>query len=173
MGRALAASADPGDHRLWLDWHAFTVDLAVQGAFSLDETERKMARSFITDALVREGKPGDIPDSPEALSALLRSLPPSPDHMFWFEYNFLYVLAADGRAAKEALGDHSPAGYRQRARFYGISDTARLAYARNVAAYLVFLARNTGLARAEVCDRAEQRLREVTSLQDFLSDIAG
>ena len=46
--------------------------------------------------------------------------------MFWFEYNFLYVLAADGRAEKAALGDHTPAGYRQRARFYAISDEGRL-----------------------------------------------
>ena len=71
--------------------------------------------------------------------------------MFWFEYNFLYVLAGGGRAEKSALGDHSPAGYRQRARFYSISDEARLNFAKHVATYIVFLAEHTGLASRERC----------------------
>jgi len=86
--------------------------------------------------------------------AALESLPPEPDHMFWFEYNFLYVLAADGRADKAALGDHTPAGYQQRARFYSISPEGRLNFARNVASYLIFLAENTGLASAARCAAA-------------------
>jgi len=66
--------------------------------------------------------------------------------MYWFEYNFLFVLAARGKAEKKALGDHTPGGYGQRARFYAISDEGRLNFARGIARYIVFLAENTGLA---------------------------
>ena len=69
--------------------------------------------------------------------------------MFWFEYNFLFILAAGG-PEKSALGDHTEAGYRQRARFYSISDEARLRYARHVAGYILFLAEETGLVTPEV-----------------------
>ena len=44
MGRALHASPDPQDQTLWRDWHRFTLELALTGAFSPDETERRMAR---------------------------------------------------------------------------------------------------------------------------------
>ena len=40
---------------------------------------------------------------PTVTRAALESLPPSPEHMFWFEYNFLYVLAGGGKATKAAL----------------------------------------------------------------------
>ena len=122
MGVALSRSEDPADQALWRDWHRFTADLALLGAFSPDPTERGMARSFIVDALDKAGKNADVFGSPQACRAALESLPPSPDHMFCFEYNFLFVLAAGGRAEKAALGDHSPRGYAQRARFYSISD---------------------------------------------------
>jgi len=59
--------------------------------------------------------------------------------MFWFEYNFLYVLAADGSPRR--LGDHGPHGYAQRARFYAASDETRLGYTRGVVRYILFLAR--------------------------------
>ena len=85
-------------------------------------------------------------ESPDALRSVLAALPRSPDHMFWFEYNFLYVLAGDGSPRR--LGDHGPQGYAQRARFYAISDEARLSYARGVASYILFLAEATGLADA-------------------------
>jgi hypothetical protein len=83
------------------------------------------------------------------------------------------VLAAAGRAEKAALGDHTPAGYAQRARFYTISDEGRLNYARNVARYIVFLAENTGLAPAAACAAAQQRLDGYASLDGLLADIAG
>ena len=144
MGRALFASKNASDQALWRDWYQFTLELAVAGAFSADATEQKMARVFITDALQKSGAgaPSPRPErgegaaspteafaSPTATRAALESLPPSPEHMFWFEYNFLHVLAAHGRAEKAALGDHTPAGYRQRARFYSVSDEGRLNFA--------------------------------------------
>jgi hypothetical protein len=92
--------------------------------------------------------------------------------MFWFEYNFLYVLAAHGRSDKAALGDHGPAGYAQRARFYGISDEGRLLYAQGVARYLCFLAETTGLAKPEVVANARQQLRGYTSYGDLVDSIA-
>jgi len=92
--------------------------------------------------------------------------------MSWFEYNFLYVLAADGRAEKSALGDHSPSGYRQRARFYSISDEGRLRYAKNVATYIVFLAENTRLATTERCSAARKLLERYTTLDQMLGDIS-
>ncbi len=172
MGRALFASKNASDQALWRDWYKFTLELALLGAFSTDATEQKMARVFITDALSKAGKGIDVFSNPTVTRAALESLPPSPEHMFWFEYNFLHVLAAGGRAEKAALGDHTPAGYRQRARFYGISDEGRLNFAKNIATYIVFLAENTGLASAETCAGARKLLERYTSLADMLNDIS-
>ncbi len=173
MGRALAASDDPADQALWKDWYAFTVDMAVAGSFSPDATEQKMARSFIQDALERNGKSAAVFADGASVRKALQALSPSPEHMFWFEYNFLAVLAAGGRAEKTALGDHSPAGYRQRARFYALSDSARLLYTKNVAAYILFLAETTGLAPAARCQDAAKRLHNYRTLPDLLADISG
>ncbi len=92
--------------------------------------------------------------------------------MTFFEYNFLYVLAADGKPEKSALGDHTPAGYRQRARFYAVSPEARLLYSKRVAAYLIFLAENTGLASTERCAAASKLLAGYSSLDAMLGDIS-
>jgi hypothetical protein len=172
MGRALFASKNAADQKLWADWYRFTVEMALAGAFAKDATEQKMARVFITTALESVGASTAVFDSPAATRKALESLPPSPEHMFWFEYNFLFVLAADGRPEKSALGDHSPAGYRQRARFYTISAEGRLNYARNVATYIVFLAENTGLASKERCAAAHKLLARYTSLEQMLGDIS-
>ncbi len=172
MGRALFVSKDAGDQALWRDWHRFTLELALTGAFSADATERKMARVFIADALARAGRGTEVFADPAVARAALESLPPEPDHMFWFEYNFLYVLAAGGRADKTALGDHTPAGYQQRARFYSISPEGRLNFARNVASYLIFLAENTGLAPAARCAAARSLLAGYVSLQAMLDDVS-
>lgn len=172
MGRALFASKNAADQALWRDWYQFTVDLAVLGAFSADATEQKMARVFITDALAQCGRGTEVFASPTVTHAAIESLPPSPEHMFWFEYNFLHVLAAGGRAEKAALGDHTPAGYRQRARFYAISDEGRLNFAKNIATYLVFLAENTGLAPVAVCEAARAKLASYSSLAAMRTDIA-
>jgi hypothetical protein len=172
MGRALAQSRQPADQKLWNDWYRFTAQLALASAFSENAAERALARRFIAHALEREGKPGAHFDSPESVEAALGSLSPSPEHMFWFEYNFLFVLAAAGRADKLALGDHGPAGYRQRARFYALSREAQLGYARNVAEYLCFLAETTGMASAVACQSARDRLAEYASLDRLIADIA-
>ncbi len=170
MGRALHASRNAADQALWLDWYRFTIDLAVAGAFSADATEQKMARTFVTTSLGAAATAATF-GSPAACRAALEALPPSPEHMFFFEYNFLYVLAGDGRAEKAALGDHSPAGYRQRARFYAISPEARLNYSRGVADYLVFLAEHTGLVPTDRCAAARKRLTSYTTLDALLGDI--
>lgn len=193
MGRALFASQHAADQQLWRDWYQFTIDLAVAGAFSSDATERRMARTFISDALekspvaraelaaVAVGAGGaattttadsDVFASAESCRAAVEALPPSPDHMFFFEYNFLYVLAAGGRAEKSALGDHTAAGYAQRARFYGISAEARLNFARHIAGYLVFLAEHTGLAPADRCQAARALLDRYESLDAMVGDIS-
>jgi hypothetical protein len=171
MGRALAASKNPADQALWSGWYRFTLELALLGAFSADPTEQKMARVFITDALTKAGEPSTVFDSPAACRAALEALPASPDHMFWFEYNFLYVLAAGGRAEKAALGDHTPAGYAQRSRFYAVSAEGRLNYARNVARYIVFLAETTGLSMAATCAAARARLEQYADLDSLIADI--
>jgi len=175
MGRALFASKNAADQALWRDWYRFTVELALLGAFSTDATERKMARSFITDALAKTNSPSDeavVFATPAAARSAIEALAPSPEHMFWFEYNFLHVLAAEGRAVKSALGDHTVAGYRQRARFYAISEEGRLGFAKNIAAYILFLAENTGLAPASVVATAKARLEATTSLADFHAAIS-
>jgi len=179
MGVALSQSSDPSDARLWRDWYQFSLDMAVSGAFSENETEREMARSFIVSSLEAAGCGDDKGGGFAALfademktRAALDALEPSAEHMVFFEYNFLYVLAANGRAEKSALGDHSPAGYRQRARFYAVSAEARLHYAKRVAEYLIFLAKNTGLATAERCAAARSQLEETTSLDALVDSIA-
>ena len=188
MGVALSESKDPADAALWRDWYKFTLDMAVLGAFSTDATEQKMARVFITTSLVNgagapsprlergEGaaSPGntDVFASPVATRAALEALPPSADHMFFFEYNFLYVLAAGGKPEKAALGDHTPAGYAQRARFYAVSPEARLLFSKRVAAYLIFLAENTGLASKERCAATHKLLASYTTLEAMLGDIS-
>jgi hypothetical protein len=172
MGVALHRSGNASDRALWRDWYQFTVGLALAGAFSVDPTESRMARTFISDSLAKAGKSCEVFGSPSACRAAVESLTPSPDHMFFFEYNFLFVLASGGRAEKSALGDHSPAGYAQRARFYGISPEARLLYARGVASYIVFLAEHTGLVAAERCAAARSLLGRITSYDEFLSEIS-
>jgi hypothetical protein len=172
MGRALFASKNAADQALWRDWYRFTVELALKGSFSPDATEQKMARSFVVDALTKTSRPVDVFASEATTRTAIEALAPSPEHMFWFEYNFLYVLAGGGKAEKSALGDHSAAGYVQRARFYAISPEGRLNYARNVAAYLVFLAENTGLATKERCAAASKLLAGYASLDAMLGDVS-
>jgi len=172
MGVALAASKNSADQILWRDWYRFTLEMALAGAFSADTTERKMARTFVTTALASIGQPADVFSSPAACRAALEALPPSPEHMFFFEYNFLFVLAAGGRAEKAALGDHSPAGYAQRARFYAISSEARLNYARGVAGYLIFLAETTGLVPPVRCAAARSLLARYRTYDEFFNDIS-
>jgi hypothetical protein len=130
-----------------------------------------MARVFVSDALAKAGKPSNVFESPAACRSALEALPASPEHMFWFEYNFLYVLAAGGRAEKAALGDHTPAGYAQRSRFYSISAEGRLHYARNVARYIVFLAETTGLSTPATCAKARARLDHYADLEALVADI--
>ncbi len=172
MGRALAASEDAGDRALFEDWYRFTRELALESAFSERADENKLSRSFIAHALELEGRRGDVFESRESAAQALAALVPSPEHMFFFEYNFLFVLAAGGSAAKSALGDHGPEGYRQRARFYAISDRGKLGYVKRVAEYLCFLAEETGLSSAAVVGRARDKLARTASYGDFLAAIS-
>jgi len=172
MGRALASSPDAGDRALFADWYRFTRELAVSSSFSDNEQERTLARSFVVHALAAEGRASDVFASRAACESALAALEPSADHMFWFEYNFLFVLAAAGQAERAALGDHGPEGYRQRARFYGVSDAGRLLYAKNVAGYLCFLAETTGMASAERAASAKRKLDAYASYAELVADIA-
>ena len=186
MGVALSQSKNAADAALWRDWYQFTVDMAVAGAFSVDATEQKMARIFVTTSLENQvgasldgargraqGAPlQDVFASPAICRAALEALPPSAEHMIFFEYNFLYVLAAGGKPEKSALGDHTPAGYQQRARFYTISPEARLLFAKRIAAYLIFLAARTGLASKERTAATSKLLDSYTTLDAMLNDIS-
>ena len=78
----------------------------------------------------------------------------------------------EGQAAKAALGDHSPAGYRQRSRFYSISDEGRLLFACNVARYILFLAENVGIAGATTCAAARSELDTFPTFAAFHASIA-
>ncbi len=172
MGVALHASSNESDQELWRDWYAFTIDLAVTGCFADDETERKMAREFVAESLSSTGANSEVFENADLCRVSLDALEPSPDHVFWFEYNFLYVLAAEGRADKDALGDHSPSGYNQRSRFYSISDEGRLLFACNVARYILFLAENVGISDAVTCQKARAELETYPSFTDFHASIA-
>jgi hypothetical protein len=171
MGVALAGSHDPRDQALWRDWYAFARDLAVEGAFADDATRQRMAREFIRHALAHERRSdASAFDSPDTLRSILAAMPLSPDHMYWFEYNFLYVLAGNGSPRR--LGDHGPRGYAQRARFYGVSDEARLGYARGVASYILSLAEATGLADADRVSTARARLATLADYAALERDLA-
>jgi hypothetical protein len=172
MGVALFRSANPSDQALWADWYKFTADLAIEGAFSADPTESRTARAFIADALAGSGGGADAFASPGQCRSAVEALRPSPDHMFFFEYNFLFVLAAGGRAEKAALGDHSAAGYAQRGRFYSISPEALLLYSKGVASYIVFLAESTGLVAAGRCASARRLLERAPSYEAFIGQIS-
>ncbi len=172
MGVALSQSKNAADAVLWRDWYKFTLDMAVTGAFSNDSTERKMARVFIDTALNAAGRAVEQYTLPTYCRAVLESLPPSAEHMFFFEYNFLYVLAAGGRPEKSALGDHTASGYAQRARFYAISPEAQLLFSKRIAAYLIFLAENTGLVAKERCAATSKLLDSYTTLDAMLGDIS-
>jgi hypothetical protein len=172
MGVALSQSKHPADAALWRDWYKFTLDMAVTGAFSADATEQKMARIFVATSLSAVGQPVEVFASPATCRAALEALPPSAEHMIFFEYNFLYVLAAHGRPEKSALGDHTPAGYQQRARFYAVSPEARLLFSKRIAAYLIFLAENTGLATRERCAATSKLLDSYATLDAMLNDIS-
>ena len=171
MGVALHASTNEADQALWHDWYAFTLELAVAGCFAHDETERKMAREFVAETLSTAGANPEVFENADICRASLDALDPSPDHVFWFEYNFLYVLASEGQADKTALGDHSPSGYRQRSRFYSISDEGRLGFARNVASYILFLAENVGISDAATCEKARDELESYPNFAAFYESI--
>jgi hypothetical protein len=170
MGVALATSRDARDQRLWRDWYAFTKKLAADSAFSANEIRRKSAREFITQSLESAGQDTTgIFEGAANLERALATLSPSPDHTFWLEYNFLFVLAAEGSTTR--LGDHGPAGYQQRARFYGISDEGRLLFAKNVARYIIFLAESTGLCPAAPIKSARDRLDAIKTYAELVGDI--
>ncbi|MBT5715879.1 MAG: hypothetical protein HOI70_03110 [Opitutae bacterium] len=171
MGVALHKSTNLDDQALWKDWHSFTVELASSSCFSSDETEQKMAREFVQLTIGTE-KMEEATKSEESCRKLLSSLEASPEHFFWFEYNFLYVLAADGSSDKKALGDHSAKGYKQRNRFYSISDEGRLLYSKRVAEYILFLAENTGLATSEQCNNAMEELARIETFGEFIESIS-
>jgi hypothetical protein len=175
LGRALHASSDPSDQAFWQQWYSFTQQLSLNSAFSTDnETEAKMAREFITATLEYEGaSTAGVFDSRDNCIRAMTALEPNPEHILWFEYNFLFVLAAGGLAEKVALGDHSPAGYRQRARFYGgISDEGRLNFAKRIAAYIIFLAETCGMSTKENCAQASAKLEKYATYGALLDDIA-
>jgi hypothetical protein len=172
MGVALHGSGTGADHALWGAWYRFTLEMALAGAFSSDPAERAAARTFISDPLSKAGRAPGVFESPAQCRAALEGLEPSPNHMFFFEYNFLFVLAAGGRPEKSALGDHTALGYAQRARFYSISPEARLLYAKGVAGYIIFLAETTGLATAERCGGARRLLARSATYEAFLGEIS-
>ena len=171
MGVALSNSSDPYDQQLWKDWYNFTIDLASNGCFAEDETERKMAREFVSLTLDEESSKKAF-SSIEDCRTILQSLEPSPDHFFWFEYNFLYVLAAGGSAEKNSLGDHSSEGYKQRKRFYSISEQGKLLYSKRVSEYIIFLAHNTGLVSSGICVDALSELETFSEYSEFVESIS-
>ena len=90
LGKALCASPEKSDNDLWIEWYNWSLKLAVQSSFTDDETEKNMARSFITETFNKDEAFGSVPDgtwdSAEKCLETLQKLAPSPNHMVWFEY---------------------------------------------------------------------------------------
>ena len=176
LGKALCASPEKSDNDLWIEWYNWSLKLAVQSSFTDDETEKNMARSFITETFNKDEAFGSVPDgtwdSPEKCLETLQKLAPSPNHMVWFEYNFLFILASNGSHEKSGLGDHSPVGYAQRARFYGgLTDAGRLLFAKGIASYIIFLADTTGQCSKDRCRGAYSLLDSYKTYGELMADI--
>lgn len=171
FGRALCHSTQAADQALWKEWYQFTRDMVVEGAFSKDETQKNMARLFL-ERTFRDEKLDALLNfkDKKTLTKGLDALKPSPDHTFWFEYNFLFVLAGGG--SPKNLGDHGPAGYKQRKRFYAISDDTRFAFTRGIARYLIFLAENTGIVTTARANEARGRLEKFQSYGEIIRDVS-
>jgi hypothetical protein len=69
------------------------------------------------------------------------------------------------------LGDHSVQGYEQRARFYGISNHARLLFAQRIAGYILFLAESTDMTDAAKAKEVRERLASFKTYDELLADI--
>ena len=82
------------------------------------------------------------------------------------------MLAAGGSAEKNSLGDHSSEGYRQRKRFYSISEQGKLLYSKRVSEYIIFLAQNTGLVSAGIVLDALSELETFSEYSDFVESIS-
>lgn len=173
MGRALFASSDPTDQQLWSDWYAWTTEIALNSCFSENAEQQKMAREFVLETLHTEDPSADegVFSSVDKCRQALTALTPDPDHMTWFEYNFLYVLCAGGAPEPKAMGSHNAEGYAQRSRFYGISAVGRLEYSKRVAEYICFLARTTGLVAGKEVSAVEAKLKGYTTYAQLLGDI--
>ena len=179
LGKALEASKDEGDQALWKEWYAHSRGLASNSAFAELASERAASRGFIQTTLEACGSWESLGAEAvfadrAALDAALDTIGLSGDHMLWFEYNFLFICAAEGSTEKSKLGDHGAAGYEQRCRFYsGISDEGRLNFGKGIAKYILFLAESTGLAPAATCKASEAILDGYTNYGELLAAIAG
>ena len=124
-----------------------TVELASNGCFAEDETERNMAREFIGWPLATRR----TRRSTNRLADHLGARNPAPN------ISFVRVQLSLVLAPKRSLKSLGPLGSR-------ISSTAgfinqrqgRLLYAQRVAEYILFLAEATGIASSETCDKTRK-----------------
>ena len=72
----------------------------------------------------------------------------------------------------KVVGDHSSEGYRQRKRFYSISEQGKLLYSKRVSEYIIFLAQNTGLVSSKICKDALSELETFNEYSDFVESIS-
>ena len=153
---ALPASKNPADAALWRDWYRFTLEMALAGAFSSDATEQKMARVFITTRLLQAIAAGCLRVAGH-LPRRARGAAAEPGTHVLLRIQLPLCACRRRTAEKAALGDHSPAGYAQRARFYAISAEARLNFAKAIAKYIIFLAERTPASHTLVRAQAPAR----------------
>ena len=173
MGRALHASTNPADQALWSDWYAFTLELAVSGCFSQDETERSMARDFVAQTLEEADAVSEaetIFASPEACRVALQALEPSPITLGLSTTFSMFSLRA--AALKSRPGRPFSGRYRQRCPFLLHQRRGPPRFAQNAAKYILFLAETTGPAPAETCEVASNELNAYPMFADFLAGIA-
>jgi hypothetical protein len=174
LGVAVSKSKDKSDQKLWKEWYAWTVEVATTSAFA-GGAEQEMARSFISQSFTTDkvAEPADLFESKKSCMKGINTLTPSPDHMLYFEYNFLFLLAANGSPEKSAMGNQKPEGYRQRARFYGgLSAEGRLQFAKEIAGYIIFLAETTGQVKKAKCAAVRKQLDACKTYAEFTGQIA-
>ena len=171
-GRALSASKNAADPALWRDWYRFTLELALAGRVQLRPPSRRWrARSSPTRWPTRASGL-DVFGSPARVPAALEALPPSPDHMFLVRVQFPLRARRRRPPEKAALGDHTPAGYQQRARFYAISPEARLSYLEGSRQLSHLPRRDHRVGPGGALRGHRERLAGYTTLDAMLDDIS-
>ena len=170
MGGALSRSKNAADQALWRDWYNFTLELALPAPSAPTRPSRRWRASSSPTRWTNEAGTATCSRSHRCRAAL-EALPPSPEHMFWFEYNFLYVLAGGGRPDKprSAIIRRRATGS---ARGFTPSATRGGCATPRASRAICVSRRDHRPGAPRICARALAKLEAYTRYADLLAEIA-